>query len=115
MGNISDQVKSELKQLPFMIGKAVGGITAVIGLTMAVVIVTRRTDPSFSDILPSGLPGCLGIGVFVLSSRLLARRLAENPAENGAFDHRVRTSMLSWAILLLLAVVFLSSTYRIAG
>lgn len=107
MGEISSQVKSEIKQLPYMIGKALGGIVAVIGFTMAVVIITRRTAPSFPDILPSALSGCLGIIIFVFSSRLLTRRLAENPPENAASGNRTRTSMLSWAILLLLAGIFL--------
>jgi hypothetical protein len=115
MGDISAQVKSELKQLPFMLGKVLGGIMAVIGFTAAVVIATRRADPTFADILPSALSGCLGIGIFVLSSRLLARRLAENPSETPVPGDRARTSMLSWAILLLLAAGFVVLTYLIAG
>jgi zinc transporter ZupT len=114
MNDMSDRVKSELKLLPFMIGKALGGIVAVIGFTAAVVIVTRRTAPSFADILPSALSGCLGILVFVLSSTLLTRRLSENPSENATSDDGMRTSVLSWAILLLLAAVFLLCTYLIA-
>ena len=112
MGDISGQVKSEIRQLPFMIGKALGGIMAVIGFTAAVVIATRRAAPSFADILPSAMSGCLGIFIFVLSSRLLTRRLAENPAEISVSEIRTRTNMLSWGILLLLAVIFLLITYR---
>jgi zinc transporter ZupT len=114
MGNISGQIRSEIKQLPFMIGKALGGIMAVIGFTAAVVIITRRAAPAFADILPSALFGCLGILVFVFSSRLLTRRLAENPAEHPVPENRSRASMLSWAILLLLAAIFLVATYLFA-
>jgi zinc transporter ZupT len=111
VGKISSQVKTEIKLLPFMIGKLLGGILAVIGFTAAVVIVTRRADYSFGDILPSALSGCLGVVLFVVSSRLLTRRLAEKPAENAGPDNRTRTSMLSWGILLLLAAIFLLLTY----
>ena len=67
MDKLSSQVKSEIKQLPFMIGKVLGGIMAVIGFTAAVVIITRRADHAFGEILPSALFGCLGILIFVLS------------------------------------------------
>jgi hypothetical protein len=113
VGNISGPIRSEIKQLPFMIGKALGGIMAVIGFTVAVVIITRRAAPSFPDVLPSALFGCLGILVFVFSSRQLTRRIAENPAGNPVHDNRTRTSMLAWAILLLLAGIFLLITYQI--
>jgi hypothetical protein len=111
MGDLSSQFRSELKQLPFMIGKTLGGILAVIGFTAAVVQSTRRADASFTDILPSAFLGCMGILIFVLSSRLLATRLAENAAENPVPGKQPRTSMLSWAILLLLAALFLLWTY----
>lgn len=115
MGKIPCQVKSEIRQLPFMIGKVVGGILAVIGFTAAVVTVTRRADPSFADILPSALVGFLGIIIFVLSSMLLTRRFAEDPAGNPVPDDRTRSGMLPWAILLLLAALFIFFTYLIAG
>lgn len=97
-----------------MIGKVMGGMMAVIGFTAAVVIITRRAAPSFADILPFALLGCLGVFVFVLSSRLQARRLAGNAAEIPDPGDRTRTSMLSWAILLLLAGCFLLFTYLFA-
>jgi hypothetical protein len=114
MGNMTGQIKSELKQLPFMIGKTLGGIMAVTGFTTAVVILTRRADPSIPEILPSALSGLLGIIVFMFSSTLQARRLAKNPTENSASGNPTRTSMLSWAILLLLGTIFLSFSYLIA-
>jgi len=110
---MSGQVKSEIKQLPFMIGKAIGGMMAVIGFTAAVVVITRSASPSFAGILPSALLGCLGVVIFVLSSRLLTRRLAEIPGEKSVPDDRTRTSMLPWAILLLLAAIFLIVTFLV--
>ncbi len=111
MGNISRQFRSEMKQLPCMLGKLLGGIMAVIGFAAAVVIVTRKGVHSLADVLPYALPGVLGIIIFVLSSRLLARRLSEIPADILQPDDRTRTSILSWAILLLLAAISLLCTY----
>ena len=110
MGNISRQFRSEMKQLPFMLGKLLGGIMALIGFTAAVVIVTRKADHSLADLLPSALSGVLGIVIFVLSSRLMTRRLSANPADAVKPDDRTRTSVLSWVILLLLAAIFLLCT-----
>ena len=111
MGRISRQFKSELTQLPCMLGKLLGGILAVVGFTAAVVLITRKAGQSLADILPYALLGGSGIIIFVLSSRLLAARLSENPAETLIPDDRTRTSMLSWAILLLLVAVSLLCTY----
>jgi len=111
MGSMIDQIRSEWKQLPFMIGKALGGIVAVIGFTTAIVIATRRSDPTFADILPSALFGASGILLFVLSSRLLARRLAGCPSEQPVSDSPMRAGALPWAILLLLAAIVLLIAY----
>lgn len=113
IGKIASQVKSELKQLPFMLGKLLGGIMAVVGFTAAVVIITKKAGQSLADILPFALLGGSGIIIFVLSSRLLAKRLSENPAETLIFDDRTRMSMLPWIILLLIVAVFLFCTYLI--
>ncbi len=104
-------IKSELKQLPLMLGKLLGGIMSVAGFTAAVLIITRKADQSVADILPFIFLGVAGIIIFLLSSRLLARRLSEKPAETIITNDRKRTSMLSWLILLLLGVAFLCCTY----
>lgn len=111
MGNMVKQAKSELKQLPAMLGKLLGGLMAVVGFASTVWTITRGTDWVFADI-----GGYLGLGVggiivFVQSSRLLARRCAETPAEAPLPNGSSRTSMLAWGILLLLAVLFLVCTY----
>jgi hypothetical protein len=113
MGKITDQAKSEIKQLPLMIGKVLGGILAVISFSATVVIVTRKVGHTLADVLPSTLMGGLGIIIFVLSSRLLTRRLSESQADTLKPDDLTRTSMLSWVILLLLATIFLLCTYFI--
>ncbi|MBK5275453.1 MAG: hypothetical protein JJE30_10430 [Desulfuromonadales bacterium] len=113
MGNISRQFRSEMKLLPFMLGKLLGGIMAVIGFTAAILIVNWKVGHSLGDVLPSALSGVLGIIIFVLSSRLMTRRLSERQADTVNSDDRKRMSMLSWAILLLLGVLLLLFTYLI--
>jgi len=113
MGKMSSQFKSEIKLLPFMLCKLFGGIMAVIGFTAAVVIITRKADQSLADALPSAFLGGAGIIIFMLSSRLLARRLSNSPAGNSISASRTGTSLLSWVILLLLAAAFLLFSYLI--
>lgn len=111
MSKILNQAKSELKQLPLILGKLFGGGAAVIGFGAAVVIITRKPGPALGDILPSFLVGCAGIVVFILSARVLSRRLSSNPEEVPRPAERTRTSILSWGLLLLLAGLFLAVTY----
>lgn len=111
MGIMANQAKSELRQLPYMLGKLLGGLMAVTGFTAAVVIVTRKAGQSPAGILPFAILGCLGIIVFVLSSRMLAKRLSEYAAETLTRGDRTRTSVLSWVILSLLAGVFLAGAW----
>lgn len=111
MGNMVKQAQSELKQLPAMLGKLLGGLMAVAGFASMVWIMTRRSDWVVADIGGYAGLGVAGIIVFVLSSRLLARRLAETPAEATLPKENARTSMLVWGILLLLVLIFLVCTY----
>lgn len=110
MGEIVEKARDELRQLPFMLGKVLGGLMAVGGSTVMVVILTRKPGHTVADILPSALLGGTGIVVFVLSAWLLDKRLAEHGSE-GATASSLRTSLLSWAILLLFGAIFLVCSY----
>jgi hypothetical protein len=111
MDNSFRQLKSEIRQLPWMLGKLLGGVMAVIGFTTAVIVGTRRADPTLADLLPPVVLGAFGILLFVLSSRMLARRIAERIAEKPTPGEQARTSLLAWAILGLLAAVFLAVVF----
>jgi len=41
-----NQTKSEIKQLPFMLGKLLGGVMVVVGVTGLVLILDREVGPS---------------------------------------------------------------------
>lgn len=115
MGKMTSQAKFELKQLPYMLGKLLGGVTAIVGFTLAVLTSTKDTDSSFVDILPSLFLGVAGIVIFIFISRKLVKRLSENKIETFTPDESTHTSMLSWGILLLLVLVFLLCTYLMCG
>lgn len=104
---IAGQFKTELKQLPVMLGKLLGSIVAVIGVTTAVVTSTRKVDSTFTDILPSLALGGAGIVMFVLLSRLSDKGLSGHTTETRMPDDSIRTSVLSWGFLLLFVAVFL--------
>lgn len=113
-GKIASQVKSELRQLPYMLGKLLGSIVAIVGFTMAVLTITRNPDYLFKDLLFSLSIGGGGIFIFLVSSNLLNKRLTENKAQALIPDESKRTSMLSWGLLLLFVAIILLCTYLMA-
>jgi hypothetical protein len=64
MKKIKQQIKTEIRHLPHTLSKLVGGAMAVIGSTGVIVIVTRKPDPSYLDILPHFIFGTIGNFVF---------------------------------------------------
>lgn len=111
MGNISDQVRAELRLLPRMLGKLFGAIMAIVGFTMAILIITRKMNASFMDTLPTLFLGAAGMVVFVLFSKKTGKQLSEVKAEALLPGDSKRISMLSWGLLLLLGSVFLLCTW----
>lgn len=93
------QFRSDLRRLPLTLGKLCGAILAVIGFPWAIDVATTRTGPEWGQLAPGLALGSAGIFLFVLCSRLAARRLdpAAEPALTGVEKKRI--SMLSWLIL----------------
>lgn len=111
MGELTRQARSEFRQLPLMLGKLAGGIASVIGFTAAVVILTRKPGALLQDILLSSLVGLAGVAIFVLSARALVRHLSAHDTEEPVPAAGIRTSVLSWGLLVLFAVVFLAGVW----
>jgi hypothetical protein len=107
MGKIKKQIKWEIKQLPFMLGKFIGGAMAVIGFPGVIIIITRRSNPSFADIFPYLLLGILGIIIFIISSKLLLKRIKKNSDLTPTPKEKMQTSILSWMIFLIFIAIFL--------
>lgn len=105
------QAKSEIKQLPFMLGKLVGGILVVIGVAGLVLIWTGNSGPLLSSLVPYLFSALLGILLFQLCSRTMARRLEESPRQAVPTREMLRVNIVAWSLLLLLVIVFLLITY----
>ena len=115
MGEITQQARVELRKLPLMLGKLLGGIVAVIGFTATVVTVTRMPGFGAADILPTLFTGGAGIAVFLISAKALARRDSQQAAGAIPCDRSDRTNLLSWALLLLFAGIFLACVWFVTG
>ena len=111
MERIKKQTISEIKQLPFTLAKLVGAAMAVIGIPGVIIILTRKANPSFSDLLPYFLLGIAGIVIFVISSKVLSKRTKENKDPASLQKGKRKISILSWSILLALMAIFLLITY----
>lgn len=107
MGRVRNQVRSEIRQLPFTLGKLAGALMAVIGFPGVIIISNRRPGPSWPDILPLLALGIVGVAVFVFSSRLLKRKAVQEETVAPTSTEKTRISILSWAILLAVAGIFI--------
>ena len=112
MERMKKQVKSEIRDLPFMLGKLTGGVMAVIGCT-GVIVVTGKSSSSFSNIWPYSLLGIIGICIFLISSKLYAKRLNEHKSFTPTPKEKIRSSVISWAILLIFTAIFILITFII--
>ncbi|MDP3286320.1 MAG: hypothetical protein Q8M56_17965 [Desulfobacterales bacterium] len=113
MGLINRQIRSEIKLLPYMLGKLAGGFTAVAGFTGAVIVVTRRANPSWPDIWPYLLLGMSGVFIFYISTRLAMKRAEVNDDKMLMPQETKKAGMISWILFLAAALVFILFTYII--
>lgn len=113
MGKITGKARAELRSLPLMLGKALGGIAAVAGFGMAVFGATR--SPSLTagvSPLASLVVGAIGMLSFVICGRILAKRVLP-AAEPETAAERQRTSALAWGLLLLLVLLCLGALFAL--
>jgi len=107
MGDICRRTRSELRLLPFMLGKLVGGAMAAVGAGAAMAMLGNRPGTTPSDALPYAAAAVAGLILFAVSSRMLARRAGTEEPASGTTTHSRRMSVISWTVLLLLAAGFL--------
>lgn len=111
---MKDEMKSEVRQLPFMLGKVAGGLMAVIGFGGTVIALTRQQHSS-SGLMVYVLTGIVGLALFILSSRLMAAHSGKAGGTEVTTKTKARTSALSWIILLAIAVLFIAVVLIVAG
>jgi hypothetical protein len=111
MSDVLNQAKSEIKQLPFMLGKLVGGIMVVVGVAGLVLIWTGKSGPLLSSLVPYFFSALLGFLLFQLCSRTLARRVKKSPLQTVPARDVLQVNIVAWSLLLLLVIIFLLITY----
>lgn len=113
MGEIRNQTKAELRLLPFMLGKLVGGVMAVIGVAGLVIIETRKPEPLMSELLPCIGTAISGSIIFLLCSRMITRR--QRAAATPVVSSRavMRMDVIAWSLLLLLVSIVLLVTFLV--
>lgn len=111
MSDILNRTKSEIKQLPWMLGKLAGGILAVVGVAGLVLIWTGKSGSLLSSLVPYVISAVLGFLLFLLCSRPITRGKTGSSLPVTPVGNQVRANIIAWSLLLLLALVFLLITY----
>ena len=110
MGPLKQRIGEDFKKLPLIIGKALGGIAAVLGFTTAIWIVSRTPERSADTILLPFLFAGVGVVIFILTGRSLFRR-STNTATKAGWRDKTRMNLLTWTLFLLFAGIFLVCSY----
>jgi len=111
MRNTNRQAKAEIKQLPYMLVKLLGGCVTVGGFTAAVVVITRKPVASLSDAIPALLLGIAGVVIFLLATWQMPNLSLRTGEAAFMATGGISTSVLSWILLLFFGGIFLSCTY----
>jgi hypothetical protein len=111
MSDILNRTKSEIKQLPWMLGKLVGGSLAVFGVAGLVLIWTGKTGSLLSSQVPYFFSAVLGFLLFLLCFRAMSRSRTESFLPVMPVRNQVRANIIAWSLLLLFVLVFLVITY----
>ncbi len=112
---MKEQTRSELKRLPYTIGKVIGGLLAVIGFGAAVYVYTHRAASSFNDVSPFLAAGIAGLIIFLVCSWSLSKKARDNEGSEPAGKEKKRANALSWTILLILTAAFIAFVFIKAG
>ncbi len=111
MGQTKDQARTELKVLPYMLGKLIGGLLAVVGFPGAIFVLNRQPGAGLAEVWGYLLAGVIGVVVFVASSRGMARKVNETRGATTTRQEKAKTSLVSWLILLGLAGGFVLAVF----
>lgn len=115
MGKMADKTRAELRALPLMLGRALGGIAAVAGFGLAVFAATRSPQVAAGvSPLVAFIVGVLGLLTFIICGRLLANRPQAVAVPETASARR-QTSALAWGLLLLLVLLFLGALFALGA
>jgi len=111
MRTIKNQIISEMKHLPFTLSKLIGGIMAIIGFPGVIIIITRKSNPSYLDIMPYSILGIIGVSIFSLSSILFRKRTNKNGDFAPTTKEKTHISIISWLIFLIFIAICILITF----
>ena len=114
MGKIGKHTTSEIRLLPFTLGKLAGGAMAVIGFPGALFALNKKPGVTLLDTLPFLVLGIAGVLLFVLFSRLLAKRMAESKTPAPSAREKAINSLIAWIGFALFILVFIAVTFFLA-
>ena len=114
MLGLKNQVKTEIRQLPFMIGKLIGGAMAIIGFPGAIYLITRESSQPLLYILSFCLMGVFGIGIFLLSEKAYKSYMNENIDIAQTSKEKKQVSVVVWVLFLIIIITFLLITMIMA-
>ena len=103
---MKDRMGSEMKRLPYVLGKVLGGLMAVAGFGAAVYVYTHRIALPSADAMACLLVGIGGLVIFRFSSWLLMKRSGNDDGPTPGVNEKMKTSAIPWIILLVLAAAF---------
>ena len=115
MRDLFRQARSEMKQLPFMLGKLLGAAMAIIGCAAAIVVQSGRPGMTETNAPRYWLAALVGIIIFVVSSRAQARRGKDSRQHSLTTANKVRMNAMSWILLLIFASAFLLFLFCMTG
>ena len=109
MSGFSKQFRSELEQLPTLLAKLIGGVVAAVAIGRFAYGATH-SSVNVPDLLLCGL----GIGIFIVASRLGERRARENPVSVPEVEGQLPTSGPAWILFLFLAAILAATSALMA-
>ena len=94
----------EIKLVPYMLGKLLGGTLAVIGLGATLILLCgswiqwEGQPPSPLYGVPLGVLGGIGVFIFLKFDRTIRRRAPSDSEPRSASRHLTKKELLYWAI-----------------
>ena len=110
MGKIKNQFNAELKLLPFTLIKFIGGALSVIGFMGAsfFLLNDKIQSPSLLLLFSFFVAAIAGVVIFIISSKMLTKRLDENPDLALNAKNKTSTSIIAWLIFFIIILMIIS-------
>lgn len=106
-----NDIKSEARQLPYMLGKVIGGILSAIGIGGFIYSVTRSGIQSHALFL--ALAGIAGLVIFIVSARQAGKNAEQKTVHSQ--PKKFGQNALAWVIFIGIVALFIGFIFVFAG